>query len=48
MIEKLKQEYSLRHSILSYKKMHKAFCLMCFEKNNYERLKYYIREWMIR
>lgn len=38
LINKLKQEYELRHNIIRYKKLYKNYLYNRFEKNNYNMI----------
>lgn len=44
MMNLLKQEYEIRHRIACYKDLHKKYILQCYEKNNYELLRYQLKQ----
>ena len=40
LLKNLKNEYELRYRAMCYKQLHKRYLYSCFDKNNYELLRF--------
>jgi hypothetical protein len=45
--QNLKEEYNLLYRTMQYKKFHKHYCYMCYEKNNFAIVTKFIEDLVV-